>query len=90
MSKGQREHFDLFMSYYLSGSPKCPSWEELAEACGLENGKQARSRADTVVGHLRLILRRLISQGLRSGQSVDEELTALQALLDAGDEDESW
>ncbi len=90
MSKEQREHFDLFMSYYLSGSPKRPSWEELAEACELEKGKQARSRADIVVGHLRLILRRLISQGLRPGQSVDEELTALQALLDAGDEDEPW
>ncbi len=90
MSKGQREHFDLFTRYYLSRSPERPSWEALAKAFGLKDGKQARSRADTVVGHLRLIVRRLMAQGLGPEQSVDEELAALHVLLDEDDEGEPW
>ncbi len=89
MEKNQDVHFELFRAYYLSRSPEPPSWESLAVAYGLEDGKQARSRAETVARHFRIVLRRLVSKDLgpvppRESRAVDEEIATLQSLLEEG------
>lgn len=55
----QEVHLDLFQARYLSESDFPPSWEELGARYGMDQ-KTARERADTVVRHFRMVLRRML------------------------------
>jgi DNA-directed RNA polymerase specialized sigma24 family protein len=58
-AKGQTEHLAVFLGRYLSESVDPPSWRELGMAYGIDE-KAARSRAETVARHFRLVLRELL------------------------------
>jgi hypothetical protein len=79
-TRGQRQHFDLFVRRYVQDPDDPPSWRAVGEAFGLEE-KIARSRADTAVRRFRIILRNLIASDVGAENGVDEELHALMAVL---------
>jgi DNA-directed RNA polymerase specialized sigma24 family protein len=86
--KTQSEHLALFEARYLCDSDTVPSWEEVGARYGMDQ-KTARTRAETVARHFRLVLRRMLRQQVaveRSGQragsglaetAVDKEIEAL-------------
>ena len=86
--KMQSEHLALFEARYLCDSDTVPSWEELGSWHGIDQ-KTARTRADTVARHFRLVLRRMLRQqvavqraGRRPGSeladaAIDKEIEAL-------------
>jgi len=55
------EHLALFEARYLCDSDAIPSWEELGARYSMEQ-KTARTRAETVARHFRLVLRRMLRQ----------------------------
>jgi RNA polymerase sigma factor (sigma-70 family) len=79
-AKGQQEHFALFVGRYLNESGEQPSWRDLGTEFNLDE-KTARSRAETVARHFRLLLRETLAQDVGSGQNVDEEIAVLLAAL---------
>lgn len=61
LKRKQEVHLHLFEARYLSEEDPAPSWEELGARFGLDQ-KTARDRADTVVRHFRLVLRRMLRE----------------------------
>jgi DNA-directed RNA polymerase specialized sigma24 family protein len=92
LKRNQQVHLDLFAARYLSEADAAPSWEELGACYGMDQ-KTARDRADTVVRHFRLVLRRMlrneitVPSGRGKGRpqvteaAVDEEIEALLSPL---------
>ena len=78
--KKQTEHYELFLGRYLCDATEPPSWRELGAKFGLDE-KAARSKTETVARHFRLVLRDILREEGGSEESVDEELSALLALL---------
>jgi RNA polymerase sigma factor (sigma-70 family) len=76
----QEQHFELFVRRYLTDADEVPSWREVGEPFGLAE-KIARSRAETAARHFRALLRNLVASDIGSGQTIDEELQALLAVL---------
>ena len=79
-ARGQDAHFRLFAARYLEPSAEVPSWRELGATIGVDE-KAARNRTETVVRHLRLVLRRMLIDETGSASEADAELTALLARL---------
>ena len=88
LKRNQEIHFKLFEARYLSEDPG-PSWQELGARCGMDQ-KVARERAETVVRHFRLVLRRMLRNEImvaRDGRPWRRDLTedavdkAIKALL---------
>jgi len=92
LKRKQEVHLHLFEARYLSEADPAPSWEELGSRYGMDQ-KTARDRADTVVRHFRLVLRRMLRNEItvpsRSGRgrpqvteaAIDEEIEALLSPL---------
>lgn len=78
--RGQAAHFELFEGRYLNDSMEDPGWRALGARFGLEE-KIARGHAETVKGHVRLVLRQMLRNDVESEQDVDDEIAALLALL---------
>ena len=78
--KGQQQHLEIFLGYYMSSFGEPPAWGELGVAHALDQ-KQARNRAEAVVGHFRIALRQVLAEELGSAEATDEELATLLALL---------
>lgn len=77
----QDMHFALFEARYLCETDA--SWEELGARYGLDQ-KAARERADTVVRHFRLVLRRMLRNEITvpggapvTEAAIDEEIQVL-------------
>jgi hypothetical protein len=78
--RGQQEHLDLFLAHYLPAAGTDESWEAVARRFGLPNGKTARNRAQTVVGHFRTVLGELLTEedaGIDLSQEIDDILSML-------------
>ena len=60
LKRNQQVHLDLFEARYLSEEEFAPTWEELGARYSMDQ-KTARERADTVVRHFRVVLRRMLS-----------------------------
>ena len=76
-------HFALFEARYLCEGD--PTWEELGARYGLDQ-KAARDRADTVVRHFRLVLRRMLRNEITlpdgapvTDAAIEEEIKGLLA-----------
>jgi hypothetical protein len=91
LKREQEVHLQLFEERYLCEADVAPSWEELGARYGLDQ-KAARDRADTVVRHFRLVLRRMLRgeivvPGGGAGRlqvteaAIDEEIKALLSPL---------
>jgi len=87
LKRQQEVHFNLFEARYLSEVNLSPSWEELGARYGMDQ-RTARERADTVVRHFRLVLRRMLRDeitvpgGARATDAaIDEEINALLSPL---------
>jgi RNA polymerase sigma factor (sigma-70 family) len=90
LKRKQEVHLHLFEARYLSEADPAPSWEELGVRYGMDQ-KTARDRADTVVRHFRLVLRRMLRNeiALPSGSggqrvteaAIDHEIKALLSPL---------
>lgn len=78
--KNQTEHYQLFVGMYLCDAAEPPSWRELGAAFGLDE-KAARSRSETVARNFRLVLREILRCEVASDKAVDQEISALLALL---------
>lgn len=79
-TKGQTDHLALFLGRYLSAAAAPPSWRDLGRAYGIDE-KAARSRAETVARHFRLVLRDLLVAETGSESSAEEEIATLLAFL---------
>ena len=92
LKRNQQVHLDLFEARYLSEAELAPSWEELGAGYSMDQ-RTARERADTVVRHFRLVLRRMLRNEIiapdGSGRwrpqlteaAIDEEIRALLSPL---------
>ena len=91
LERNQQVHLDLFKSRYLSDAGLTPSWEELGTRYSLDQ-KSARERADTVVRHFRIVLRRMLcneiavpggsgGRRLETEAAIDDEINALLSPL---------
>ena len=92
LKRNQQVHLDLFEARYLSEAELAPSWEELGSGYSLDQ-KTARERADTVVRHFRLVLRRMLRNEIMAPDgtgrwrpqlteaAIDEEIRALLSPL---------
>jgi len=92
LKRKQEVHLHLFEARYLSEADRVPSWEELGEDYGIDQ-KAARERADTVVRHFRLVLRRMLRNEITAPNAgapwpplvtdaaIDEEIRALLSPL---------
>jgi len=78
--KNQQEHYALFEARYLSPASAPPSWRELGQKFGLDE-KAARSRAETVARHFRVVLREMLVAETGSEAAADEEVSTLLAFL---------
>ena len=84
----QEVHLQLFEARYLGEADRAPSWEALGLRYGMDQ-KTARGRADTVVRHFRLVLRRMLrneimvpgGRGQLAEAAIDEEIEALLSPL---------
>ena len=90
LKRNQQVHLSLFEARYLSEAP-APSWQELGARYGLDQ-KTARERADTVVRHFRLVLRRMLRHEIMitndgrpwrevTEEAIDQEIKALLSPL---------
>lgn len=79
-SKGQRQHFELFVHRYVKDPDHPPTWREVGKAFGLDE-KTARSRAETAARHFRTLLRNLIASDVGSEEDIDRELQSVIAVL---------
>jgi RNA polymerase sigma factor (sigma-70 family) len=79
-AKGQQQHLELFLGRYLSESVEPPSWKVLGRAYGLDE-KTARTRAETVARHFRMVLQTLLIDETGSERAANEEINILQWLL---------
>lgn len=90
LKRKQEMHLDLFEARYLGEADLTPTWDELGARYGMDQ-KAARERADTVVRHFRLVLRRMlrneieIPSGARRPHvieaAIDDEIRALLSPL---------
>jgi RNA polymerase sigma factor (sigma-70 family) len=78
-ARGQQEHFKLFLGRYLTELDEPPSWRDLGTAFNLDE-KTARSRADTVARHFRLVLRGILAEEV-GVENIDEEIASLLVFL---------
>ncbi len=88
LKRNQEIHLQLFEARYLHEADAPPSWEELGKRHGMDQ-KTARERADTVVRHFRIILRRMLRNEVRfpdgaqvTDEAIDREIRTLLAPLD--------
>jgi RNA polymerase sigma-70 factor (ECF subfamily) len=79
-AKGQQKYFEMFVGYYLHGSPVRPSWKELGAPFGLDE-RAACERARTVARRFRYELRKILIEEEGSEEKADEELAELMSLL---------
>jgi RNA polymerase sigma factor (sigma-70 family) len=87
LERKQDVHLALFEARYLCRADRAPSWEELGAHYGMDQ-KTARDRAETVVRHFRIVLRRMLRNeitvhpGARVTEAaIDEEIKALLSPL---------
>jgi RNA polymerase sigma factor (sigma-70 family) len=81
-ARGQQVHLDLFEGRYLAPSDHVPSWDDLGAKHGLDQ-KTARTRADTVARHFRIVLRRMLRQQIAVPGAADRgQATATEAAVD--------
>lgn len=79
-TKGQGEHYRLFVGMYLCDASEPPSWRQLGEMFDLPE-KAARSRTETVARHFRVVLRELLFEEVGVDRDVDDEIAALLTLM---------
>jgi len=86
LKRKQEMHLGLFEARYLCEADSAPSWEELGARYGIDQ-KAARERAETVVRHFRLVLRRMLRNEVTipgtkiSEAAIDEEIRSLLSPL---------
>lgn len=87
LAKKQDVHLALFEARYICQADHTPSWEELGARYGMDQ-KTARDRAETVVRHFRLVLRRMLRNEITvhhgaqvTEAAIDEEMKALLSPL---------
>ena len=80
-------HLNLFEGRYLGDPDTTTSWEELGRRYGMD-GKTARERAEIVMGHYRVHLRRMLRNEITIESSakvteaaIDDEIQALLSPL---------
>jgi DNA-directed RNA polymerase specialized sigma24 family protein len=85
--RGQEIHFDLFESWYIREDGPTLGWKKLGARHQMDE-KTARERADTVVRHFRMTLRRMLRNeitvpggGRGTEEAIDEEIRLLLSPL---------
>jgi DNA-directed RNA polymerase specialized sigma24 family protein len=81
-ANGQRTHYAVFVGHFLPEPRADTSWEALARQFGLKDGKQARTRAETVVPHFRKIFLELLRSELGTGHDVRREIVELLTIFE--------
>jgi hypothetical protein len=82
LKRKQEVHLGLFEARYLGEAEMAPTWDELGARYGMDQ-KAARERADTVVRHFRLILRRMLRNEIEvPGGSAAQRPQVREAAID--------
>ena len=79
-SRGQHEHFSMFVARYLEDTDRPASFRAIGALFGLDE-KSARGRVETVRRQFRTALRELITTDQATPADADEEIRKMAAVL---------